>query len=84
MAKKTFNNLKPKKKTKPSDSDIDKALDSMDGKKVTSKPVKQKLIQFNIKLPENLYNALDTEAQNTGLSKKAIVVNALWDKLKDT
>ena len=79
--KKNFNNLGPGKKKKLSDSKIDDVLSELDGDKPKAKLKKQKQIQFNVKLPENLYNALDEQAKRTGLSKKAILVGALWDKL---
>ncbi len=80
--KKKFDNLKPTKK-KLSDSKIDDVLKELDGgkSKATPKLQKQKQIQFNVKLPENLYNVLDEQSRKTGLSKKAILVSALWDKL---
>ena len=78
--KKKFDNLKPSKK-KLSDSKIDDVLKELDDEKPVAKLKKQKQIQFNVKLPENLYNALDEQAKRTGLSKKAILVSALWDKL---
>lgn len=74
--KKEFNSLKPNKK-KPTDEKIDKAMRELEGETIK----KQKQIPFNVKLPENLYNALDAEAKKAGLSKKAILVSALWDKL---
>jgi len=77
--KKDFKNLKPTK-AKPSDEKIDEVLREMNSDK-TDKPKKQKLIVLNVKLPENLYNALDAKARTLGLSKKAIVVDALWSKL---
>jgi len=79
--KKNFNNLNPSKKKKISDSKIDEVLSELDDKKPAEKLKKQKQIQFNVKLPENLYNALDDQSKRTGLSKKAILVSALWDKL---
>ena len=79
--KKNFNNLNPSKKKKISDSKIDEVLSELDDKKPVGKLKKQKQIQFNVKLPENLYNALDDQSKRTGLSKKAILVSALWDKL---
>jgi len=85
--KKKFDNLKPsnKKARKVSDEKIDAVLNEMEGVKEKKKPIiaKQKPIAFNIKLPENLYNALDEESKRTGLSKKAIVVAALWERLGD-
>lgn len=76
--KKNFSNLQPSKsKKKPTDEQIDKTMRELEGETVR----KQKQIPFNVKLPENLYNALDAEAKKTGLSKKAILVSALWDKL---
>lgn len=80
--KKKFDNLKPSKK-KLSDSKIDDVLKELDGKKpkAATKLQKQKQIQFNVKLPENLYNILDEQSRKTGLSKKAILVSALWEKL---
>lgn len=81
--KKKFDNLKPSKK-KLSDAKIDDVLKELDGDAPQKKPAKlqkQKQIQFNVKLPENLYNVLDEQAKRTGLSKKAILVGALWDKL---
>ena len=81
--KKNFNNLSPSKKKKVSDAKIDDVLRELDDSK-PAKPAKiqkQRQIQFNVKLPENLYNALDEQAKKTGLSKKAILVGALWDKL---
>ena len=80
MMKKKFDNLKPSKK-KLSDSKIDDVLKELDDEKPVAKLKKQKQIQFNVKLPENLYNVLDEQAKRTGLSKKAILVSALWDKL---
>lgn len=81
--KKSFNNLGPAKKKKISDAKIDDVLRELDDSKETKTPKlqKQKQIQFNVKLPENLYDALDNQAKRTGLSKKAILVSALWDKL---
>jgi len=81
--KKNFNNLGPAKKKKISDAKIDDVLRELDDSKPAKKVglQKQKQIQFNVKLPENLYNALDDQAKRTGLSKKAILVGALWDKL---
>ena len=82
--KKKFNNLGPAKKKKISDAKIDDVLRELDDSKPAKKSgglQKQKQIQFNVKLPENLYNALDDQAKRTGLSKKAILVGALWDKL---
>jgi len=82
--KKEFKNLKPAKR-KPSDDKIDDVLREISGE-APAKPVsvhkKQKLVPFNVKLPQNLYDALDEEAKNTGLSKKAVVVSALWEKLR--
>jgi len=77
--KKKFDNLSPSNKKKASDAKIDSVLNEMEGKKATLG--KQKPIPFNVKLPENLYNALDNESKKTGLSKKAIVVAALWERL---
>ncbi len=80
MKKKEFKSLQPSKSKKPSDQKIDSVLGNLtESKKSVTR--KQKLIPFNVKLPENLYNALDEEAKQTGLSKKAVLVNALWDKL---
>lgn len=80
--KKEFKSLKPTKR-KPSDDKIDDVLREMSNQE-KPKPVskKQKLIPFNVKLPQNLYDALDKEAKDTGLSKKAVLVQALWEKLK--
>jgi len=81
--KKEFKSLKPSKK-KPTDDKIDDVLREISGevpKKTVSAHKKQKLVPFNVKLPQNLYDALDEEAKNTGLSKKAVVVSALWEKL---
>ena len=80
--KKKFDNLNPKKKSavkKVSDAKIDSVLNELNNNKPTIS--KQKPIAFNVKLPENLYNALDNESKRTGLSKKAIVVAALWERL---
>jgi len=83
--KKEFKSLKPTKR-KPSDDKIDDVLREISGeapaKKSISTTKKQKLVPFNVKLPQNLYDALDDEAKNTGLSKKAVVVSALWEKLR--
>ena len=81
--KKKFDNLKPTKKKKLTDSKIDDVLKELDSDtpKPSAKLQKQKQIQFNVKLPENLYNVLDEQSKRTGLSKKAILVSALWDKL---
>ena len=79
--KKGFDNLNPNKKTKLTDSKIDEVLQELNSEKPSTKLAKQKQIQFNVKLPENLYNVLDEQAKRTGLSKKAILVSALWDKL---
>lgn len=81
MAKKTFDNLNPKKKVKKASNETIEAIlsESSDAPKKTYK--KQKLIQFNVKLPENIYSALDEHSNKTGLSKKAIVVQALLEKL---
>lgn len=89
--KKEFKSLKPTKSRKPSDEKIDEVLRQMNDTKQQSTPKvertpktkKQKLIAFNVKLPENLYNALDEEAKRSGLSKKAVLVNALWDKFRE-
>lgn len=81
MAKKTFNNLTPRKKVKKATNEEIDAILSESSEPVKKTYTKQKLIQFNIKLPENIYNALDEQAKKTGLSKKAIVVQALLDKL---
>jgi len=88
MAKKTFNNLKPKNR-KPSDSKIDDVLANMDiekasksSKKVTT-PKKHKLIPLPVKLPEKYYNALKAESQDQGLSMKHIIIEALNERLKD-
>lgn len=89
--KKEFKSLKPSKSRKPSDEKIDEVLREMNEAKQqpepqpakASKSRKQKLIAFNVKLPENLYNALDEEAKRSGLSKKAVLVNALWDKFRE-
>ncbi len=88
--KKQFNNLKPTGKTKAtkkvSDAKIDQVLNELESKPRAKKKTtiaKQKPIAFNIKLPENLYHALDNESKKTGLSKKAIVVAALWERLGD-
>ena len=79
--KKEFKSLKPTKR-KPTDDKIDDVLREISGKSSTTPATKkQKLIPFNVKLPQNLYDALDKEAKNTGLSKKAVVVSALWEKL---
>ena len=76
--KKNFSNLQPSKaKQKPTDEQIDKTMRELEGETIK----KQKQISFNVKLPENLYNALDKEAKKAGLSKKAILVAALWEKL---
>lgn len=81
MTKKSFDNLSPKKKIrKATNEQIEKALASEE-KTANTISKKQKSIQFNIKLPERVYNALDQKAQLTGLSKKAIVVQALLEKL---
>ena len=80
--KKKFDNLNPTKKSsskKISDAKIDSVLNELDNKKANIS--KQKPIAFNVKLPENLYKALDNESKRTGLSKKAIVVAALWKRL---
>lgn len=86
--KKQFNNLKPTGKStkstkKVSDEKIDAVLNELESKPAKKKATmtKQKPIAFNIKLPENLYNALDNESKATGLTKKAIVVAALWERL---
>lgn len=80
--KKEFKSLSPTKR-KPTDDKIDDVLREMSGKpSVTPTTKKQKLVPFNVKLPQNLYDALDEEAKNTGLSKKAVVVSALWEKLR--
>lgn len=86
--KKEYDNLKPGKgkpgKGKPSDEKIDEVLNNLNDETHQEKPTKlqkQKQIQFNVKLPENLYNVLDEQSKRTGLSKKAILVSALWDKL---
>ena len=81
--KKEFKSLRPTKR-KPTDDKIDDVLREISDKSpARSTPTikKQKLIPFNVKLPKNLYDALDEEAKNTGLSKKAVVVSALWEKL---
>jgi hypothetical protein len=82
--KKEFKSLRPTKR-KPTDDKIDDVLREISSetpvKKSTPTTRKQKLIPFNVKLPQNLYDALDEEAKNTGLSKKAVVVSALWEKL---
>jgi hypothetical protein len=64
--KKEFKSLKPAKSRKPSDEKIDAVLREMNDIKQQPEPEieavtkiqKQKLIAFNVKLPENLYNAL--------------------------
>ena len=92
MAKKTFNNLKPKatSRSKPSDERIDDVLTSLQEeeivsvkKKPVSKPKKQKLIMLPVKLPEKYYNALKMEAGEMGLSMKHIIIEALNERLKD-
>ena len=92
MAKKTFNNLKPKatSRSKPSDERIDDVLTSLQDeeivsvkKKPVSKPKKQKLIMLPVKLPEKYYNALKMEAGEMGLSMKHIIIEALNERLKD-
>jgi len=81
MAKKSFNNLSPKKTIrKASDDKIEEVL-AAEEKSPKSVQRKQKSIQFNVKLPERVYEALDRKSQLTGLSKKAIVVQALLEKL---
>lgn len=89
--KKEFKSLKPTKTRKPSDEKIDEVLQELNStkqqpaskKSPVTKSRKQKLIAFNVKLPENLYDALDEEARRSGLSKKAVLVNALWDKFRE-
>lgn len=86
--KKSFNNLNPtgqNKVKKASDEKIEEVLGAEEEQPVTKKkPVrkKQALIQFNIKLPENIYNALDDKASRTGVSKKHIVIQALLKELE--
>jgi predicted HicB family RNase H-like nuclease len=81
MTKKSFDNLSPKKKIrKATNEQIEEVLASEE-KTANTISKKQKSIQFNIKLPERVYNALNQKAQLTGLSKKAIVVQALLEKL---
>lgn len=81
MAKKTFDNLNPRKPIqKPSDEDINKALNELE----KEKPKKVKDIGFHVKLPENIYNALDAKSQSTGIPKKYILINALNSYLSDT
>ena len=89
MAKKTFNNLKPKNR-KPSDSKIDDVLANLDiekasssNTKATTKSKKHKLIPLPVKLPEKYYNALKAESQDQGLSMKHIIIEALNERLKD-
>lgn len=80
MAKKTFDSLSPKTKVKKASNDkIDELFSEPESQVSNSK--KQKSIQFNVKLPENVYNALEIQANKTGLSKKTIVVQALLEKL---
>ena len=92
MAKKTFNNLKPSISRKPSDDKIDDVLASLDQeKKVTpprkvkdrKKPVRKKLIPFQVRLPENYYKALEEEAVERGLTMKHIMIEALNERLKE-
>lgn len=88
MAKKTFNNLKPSAARKPSDDKIDDVLASI-GKeekvapKINKKPKKKKLVPFQVRLPENYYNALEAEAADRGLTMKHIMIEALNERLKE-
>ncbi|GEM_PF-4055662 len=92
MAKKTFNNLKPSAARKPSDDKIDDVLASLDQEKkqvkkvvpqVKKKPAKKKLIPFQVRLPENYYDALEAEASDRGLTMKHIMIEALNERLKE-
>lgn len=88
MAKKTFNNLKPSAKRKPSDDKIDDVLASIGDEKkaapkISKKPKKKKLVPFQVRLPENYYNALEAEAADRGLTMKHIMIEALNERLKE-
>jgi len=88
MAKKKFNNLKPSASRKPSDDKIDDVLASIGREKkvtpvVIKKPKKKKLVPFQVRLPENYYNALEAEAADRGLTMKHIMIEALNERLKE-
>lgn len=83
MAKKDFSNLKKKRTAKPlSDEKIDAVLESMETPK-EEKPHKQKNVVYTLRMPESLFDAVDTEARTTGMTKKYVIIQALQAYLKN-
>lgn len=76
MSKKDFGkNLKPKKRTKPSNDDIEKALGGEEIQE--SKPSKVPSVRFNIRMSKPIFDRLDRVAQELGVSKKSILMQGL-------
>lgn len=45
---------------------------------------KKKLKRLNINIPETLYNNLDKEAVETGITKSMIIASLLFSRYRDT
>lgn len=83
MAKKDFSNLKKKRTTQSlSDEKIDAVLDSMESPQ-KEKPHKQKNVVYTLRIPESLFDAVDTEARTTGMTKKYVIMQALQSYLQN-